>query len=66
MNDIVLSNKTYKLEQDPYIYQLQDTPDPELFREMFPYTETPKVAFNYRAVKNPVYDRADGTYLQAA
>ena len=37
-------------EQDPYIYQLQDTPDPELFREMFPYTETPKVAFNYRRV----------------
>ena len=50
MNDIVLSNKTYKLEQDPYIYQLQDTPDPELFREMFPYTETPKIAFNYRRV----------------
>ena len=50
MNDIILSNKTYKLEQDPYIYQLQDTPDPELFREMFPYTETPKIAFNYRRV----------------
>ncbi len=50
MHDIKLSNKTYKLEQDPYIYQLQDTPDPELFREMFPYTETPKIAFNYRRV----------------
>lgn len=50
MNDIILSNKTYKLEQDPYIYQLQDTPNPELFREMFPYTETPKIAFNYRRV----------------
>ncbi len=50
MNDIVLSNKTYKLEQDPYIYQLQDTPEPELFRQMFPYSETPKIAFNYRRV----------------
>ncbi len=50
MNDIKLSNKTFKLEQDPYIYQLQDVPDPELFREMFPYTETPKIAFNYRKV----------------
>ncbi|MCR5748101.1 MAG: 2-isopropylmalate synthase [Lachnospiraceae bacterium] len=50
MNDIILSNKTFKLEQDPYIYQLQDVEDPELFREMFPYTETPKVAFNYRKV----------------
>ena len=50
MKDIVLSNKTYKLEQDPYIYQLQDVQEPELFREMFPYTEAPKVAFNYRRV----------------
>ena len=50
MRDLELSNKTFKLEQDPYIYQLQDTPEPELFREMFPYTETPKIAFNYRRV----------------
>lgn len=50
MNDIVLSSKTQKLEQDPYIYQLQDVAEPELFREMFPYTQTPKIAFNYRRV----------------
>lgn len=50
MRDLALSNKTYKLEQDPYIYQLQDTAEPELFREMFPYSETPKIAFNYRRV----------------
>ena len=50
MRDLALSNKTFKLEQDPYIYQLQDTSEPELFREMFPYSETPKIAFNYRRV----------------
>jgi len=50
LKDIKLSNKTFKLEQDPYIYQLQDVEEPELFREMFPYTETPKIAFNYRRV----------------
>ena len=50
MRDIKLSSKTFKLEQDPYIYQLQDIANPELFREMFPYTETPKIAFNYRRV----------------
>lgn len=50
MKDIKLSKKTFKLEQDPYIYQLQDVEEPELFREMFPYTETPKIAFNYRRV----------------
>ena len=50
MSEIILSSKTYKLEQDPYSYQLQDNKDPELFRELFPYTETPKIAFNYRRV----------------
>ena len=46
MQEIRLSNKTNKLELDPYSYQLQDVESPELFREMFPYTETPKIAFN--------------------
>ena len=50
MRDLTLSTKTYKLEQDPYSYRLQDVEKPELFREMFPYTETPKIAFNYRRV----------------
>jgi len=47
---IKLSKKTNKLEQDPYQYELQDVQEPELFRQMFPYTETPKIAFNYRRV----------------
>lgn len=50
MHEIKLSNKTFKLEQDPYIYQLQDIAEPELFREIYPYTETPKIPFNYRRV----------------
>lgn len=50
MRGITLSDKTYKLEQDPYMYEMQDVKNPELFREMFPYTETPKIAFNYRRV----------------
>lgn len=50
MQDINLSGKTNLLEQDPYLYELQDVKTPELFREMFPYVETPKIAFNYRRV----------------
>ncbi len=50
MSDIKLSNKSYLLEQDPYMYELQDVEKPELFREMFPYTEVPKIAYNYRRV----------------
>ncbi len=50
MQEINLSQKTNLLEQDPYSYQLQDVDSPELFHEMFPYSETPKIAFNYRHV----------------
>ena len=50
MQEINLSEKTNLLEQDPYHYELQDIEEPELFREMFPYTQTPKIAFNYRRV----------------
>ena len=56
MQEIRLSNKTNKLEQDPYSYQLQDVEKPELFREMFPYTETPKIAFNYSRVPENMPD----------
>ena len=50
MQEINLSHKTNLLEQDPYSYQLQHVDSPELFHEMFPYSETPKIAFNYRHV----------------
>lgn len=50
MTEIKPSNKSNLLEFDPYQYELQDSPDPELFREMFPYNEVPKIAYNYRKV----------------
>jgi len=50
MAGINISNRTKLLEQDPYDYMLQDVEKPELFHDMFPYTEVPKIAFNYRRV----------------
>lgn len=50
MQEINISKKTNLLEQDPYEYELHDVEKPELFREMFPYTEVPKIAYNYRRV----------------
>lgn len=50
MTDIKLSKKSNMLENDPYDYELHDVESPELFREMFPYSEVPKIAFNYRRV----------------
>ena len=38
------------LEQHQYRYSLQDVKDPNLYREIYPYTEIPKVAFNHRRV----------------
>ena len=38
------------LEQHQYKYSLQDVKDPNLYREVYPYTEIPKVAFNHRRV----------------
>ena len=38
------------LEQHQYKYSLQDVADPNLYREIYPYTEIPKVAFNHRRV----------------
>ncbi len=50
MSNINISRRTNLLEQDPYDYMLQDVERPELFHDMFPYTEVPKIAFNYRRV----------------
>lgn len=50
MTNINLCANTNLLEFDPYEYELHDVSEPELFREMFPYTEVPKIAYNYRQV----------------
>ena len=38
------------LEQSQYKYQLQDVDEPNLYRDIYPYDEIPKVAFNHRRV----------------
>ncbi|HPF28551.1 MAG TPA: 2-isopropylmalate synthase [Lachnospiraceae bacterium] len=50
MTEIKPSASTHLLELDPYEYELHDVEKPELFREMFPYSEVPKIAYNYRRV----------------
>ena len=53
MEDIVkrrtrLNEKTNLLEMENHHYEVQDIPDPNLYREFFEYTEIPKVGFNFR------------------
>ncbi len=38
------------LEQDEYMYELQNVSDPNLYKDTFPYTEVPKITFNHRLV----------------
>lgn len=45
-----ISNKTNLLEQRSYKYSLQDVEEPNLYRDIYPYDDVPKVAFNHRRV----------------
>lgn len=47
---IEISSSTNLLEQKSYKYSLQDVTEPNLYREIYPYNEIPKVAFNHRRV----------------
>ena len=41
---------TNLLEHSQYKYSLQDVDEPNLYREIYPYDQVPKVAFNHRRV----------------
>lgn len=47
---LTLSPHTNLLEQQSYKYELQDVKEPNLYREIYSYTEVPKLAFNHRRV----------------
>lgn len=47
---IDLSKRSNLLEQDPYKYKLQDVEEPNLYRDIYPYSEVPKIPFNHRRV----------------
>jgi isopropylmalate/homocitrate/citramalate synthase len=48
--------KANLLEQHVYNYTMQDAEKPNLYRDLFPYTEAPKTAFNHRHVPMNVPD----------
>ena len=47
---IELNPSSNLLEQDPYQYELQDVAEAQLFRDIYPYDEIPKIPFNHRRV----------------
>ena len=50
MKKILYNQHTHLLEENQYVYGLQDVPSPQLFREIFPYDMVPKVTYNHRHV----------------
>ena len=47
---LALNKRTNRLESEEYRFELQDISEPNLFREIFPYTEIPKISFNNEVV----------------
>jgi len=45
-----INKKSNLLEQEVYNYSLQNIENPNLYRELFPYNQIPKVSFNHRRV----------------
>ena len=47
---VVMNHHTNLLELEEHIYHLEDVEVPNVFRNLFPYDEIPKIAFNNRIV----------------
>ena len=45
-----LSKQSNLLELSQYKYSLQDVEEPNLYRDIYPYTDVPKIPFNFRRV----------------
>ena len=50
MREVVMNKKTNLLQLEEHFYQLVDVEEPNVFRNLFPYSEIPKIAFNDRIV----------------
>lgn len=50
MKEVVKNEKTNLLQLEEHFYQLNDVAEPNVFRNLFPYDEVPKIAFNDRIV----------------
>ena len=46
MREVVMNDKSNLLQLEEHFYQLVDVDEPNTFRNLFPYEEIPKIAFN--------------------
>jgi len=50
MSELKFNKKTKLFEEEFYNYELQDVAEPQLYRDMFPYDDVPRIIFNRRVV----------------
>ena len=53
MRKVYINPHNNLLSLEEKIYELVDVKDPNVFRNLFPYSEVPKIAFNDRIVPHP-------------
>ena len=51
---VTMNEKNNLLEIEEHMYILDDVKKPNVFRNMFPYSEIPKIPFNDRMDSSPV------------
>jgi citrate (Re)-synthase len=56
MREVVMNDKSNLLQLEEHFYQLVDVDEPNTFRNLFPYEEIPKIAFNDRIVPHNMPD----------
>ena len=53
---VYMNHNTHLLQLEEYMYPLVDLEQPNTFRNLFPYDEIPKIAFNDRTVPHHMPD----------
>ncbi len=56
MREVVMNRHTNLLQLEEHFYTLVDVEEPNVFRNLFPYEEIPKIAFNDRIVPHNMPD----------
>ena len=66
MRKVVMNKHNNLLQLEEHFYQLVDVDEPNTFRNLFPYEEIPKIAFNDRIVPHNMPDDIWKSFLPNA
>ena len=64
MRKVVMNKHNNLLQLEEHFYQLVDVDEPNTFRNLFPYEEIPKIAFNDRIVHRVIRRTISGLQIR--